>query len=318
MKLTILVLALVATVLCSSIHPEFLKFMQTYDKVYANDAEFLKRMEIFKNNMKLANQWSHEGEAQYGATQFADLLPEEAAEMLLMTNLPEYEANGEELELGDNLEANPATFDWRTKGAVTPVKNQGQCGSCWAFSATENIESVYFLAGHSLPTLSPQQIVDCDTTCYGCDGGWPYRAFEYIIGFGGQDSAASYPYTARDGTCKATQNNIAATITKYNNVPSNEHTIQTSLVNVAPLSICVDASKWYLYQGGIIMASQCGTQLDHCVQLVGYDTTGSTPAWLVRNSWGTGWGEQGYLRLQMWSNTCGMDQAVSSAVSKHK
>jgi len=205
-------------------------------------------------------------------------------------------------------------FDWRREGAVTPVKNQGQCGSCWAFSATENIESVFYLAKKSLPVLGPQQIVDCDRKCYGCSGGWPYLAYEYIIGYGGQDSESSYPYTARDGSCRPNKNGIAATISRYNQISHNENIIQSQLATVAPFSICVDASKWYLYQGGILSANQCGTGLDHCVQLVGYDTTSSPAAWLVRNSWGTGWGESGFIRLQMFHGTCGMNTAVTSAV----
>jgi len=310
-QFTLLLLALVATVLSANIHPEFLQFMGKYNKVYNNDVEFLKRMEIFKNNMALAAEWSHQGSARFGATEFADMTPEEFAEMYLMPNLPEH-VEGPLMDIPD-VEA-AASLDWRTKGAVTPVKNQGQCGSCWAFSATENLESVNFLATGKLVELAPQQIVDCDKAWYGCSGGWPYGAFQYLISFGGQDTEASYPYTAVNGNCKANLNNVGAKIRSYTSVKAGDENGVKSALQTAPLSICVDASRWYLYQGGVIMGSQCGRSIDHCVQLLGYDDGASTPYWLVRNSWGTSWGENGLLRLQMGQDTCAMADAVTNAV----
>lgn len=288
--------------------------MNKYEKVYSNDEEFTRRMAIFAENVEKAKQWSQEGNATFGITKFADMTAEEFRQTYLIIDAPEYDVSHiDELDTS-SFPAAPSSFDWRHKGAVTAVKNQGQCGSCWAFSATENIESVYFLAGHSIPVLGPQQIVDCDHTCYGCNGGWPYLAFEYVIPVG-QDSESSYPYTARDGSCKYKSSGVAANIKSYNKVSKNEHTIQSSLATVAPLSICVDAAKWYLYQGGIMSSSQCGRSIDHCVQLVGYDTTGSTPYWQVRNSWGGNWGESGYIRLEMFQDTCAMADAVTTAVA---
>jgi len=209
----------------------------------------------------------------------------------------------------------PATFDWRTKGGVTGVKNQGQCGSCWAFSATENIESVYHLAGHPMPTLSPQQIVDCDKDCYGCGGGWPYRAMNYVAHAGGQDSEQSYPYEARNGACRYKPASVAAKIKSYKAIPKNEQNIRDSLATISPFSICVDASHWSSYRGGVMRSTQCGRSTDHCVQLVGYDTTASVPYWIVRNSWGTGWGIQGYIQLEMYKDTCAMADNVITAVA---
>jgi C1A family cysteine protease len=290
--------------------------MNTHNKVYSTDEEFLHRMAVFSENLDKIAQWNGEGNEVFGVTKFADLTQEEFRQTYLIVDAPEYDVSHlEELDASAYDDVPTATsFDWRTKNAVTPVKNQGQCGSCWAFSATENIESVYFLAGHSIPDLSPQQIVDCDTTCYGCNGGWPYLAFEYVIPVG-QDSESSYPYTARDGTCKYSASNVAAKISSYNKVSNNEHTIQSTLPNVSPYSICVDAAKWYLYQGGIMTPSQCGQSVDHCVQLVGFDASGSTPYWIVRNSWGTGWGQQGYIYLEMYQDTCAMADYVTTAVS---
>jgi C1A family cysteine protease len=313
----VIIAILIATALASNIHSRFLNFVQTYEKNYVNDEEFLRRMSIFKDNMDIAAKLNAQGGATFGETQFADLTKEEFAEMYLMNTLPVYATQSEQ----DVMIANPevptvASFDWGTKGATTPVKNQGQCGSCWAFSATENIESVYFLAGHPLPVLGPQQIVDCDTADYGCNGGWPYNAYQYIMSAGGQDTEATYPYTAQDGSCKANQPGkiIGAKLSNWKQITSNENQIQSLLTTTSPFSICVDASQWYLYQGGILTANQCGGGVDHCVQLVGFDTSG-TPAWKVRNSWGTSWGESGFIRLEMYKGTCVMNQYVTTSIA---
>jgi len=218
----------------------------------------------------------------------------------------------EELEVAE-VNA-PNTFDWRTQGAVSAVKNQGQCGSCWAFSAVENIESVWKLSGKPMTLLSEQQVVDCDKDCYGCGGGWPYRAMNYVVQAGGIDTESSYPYTARNGACRYNPANVGAKIKSYKSIPKNEAQIKDALTTTSPFSICVDANRWSSYRGGVMRANQCGKSIDHCVQLVGYDATASVPYWIVRNSWGTGWGIQGYIQLEMNQNTCAMAQEVTTAV----
>jgi C1A family cysteine protease len=206
----------------------------------------------------------------------------------------------------------PTSFDWRSKQGVSAVKNQGQCGSCWAFSATENIESVVKIGKGTMPILAPQQMVDCDKGCYGCGGGWPYKAMTYIVSAGGQDSESTYPYTARNGQCKA-KSPFGAQIKGYKNIGRDEHTIQASLTTVSPFSVCVDASQWSHYKSGVLRSNQCGHGIDHCVQLVGYDAGANPPYWIVRNSWGTGWGVQGYIYLEMWKDTCAMADNVITA-----
>jgi cathepsin F len=250
---------------------------------------------------------------QYAVNKFADLSKAEFKELYLMNNLPPYAPKGEELNL--TLVDPPTTFDWRTKGACTPIKDQGQCGSCWAFSATENIESVTKISKGNLPVLGPQQIVDCDKVDYGCSGGWPHAAFDYVKKQGGQDTEQSYPYTARDGTCKFKAQTVAAKITGYNTISKNEQTIQTALVSTAPFSVCVDAEEWSFYSGGVVTPSQCGRSVDHCVQLIGYDATKTPGYWIVRNSWGTDWGLQGLIYLQMGSDTCLIADYVTSVIA---
>jgi len=215
--------------------------------------------------------------------------------------------------------AAPTTFDWRTKNKVTDVKDQGQCGSCWAFSVTENVESMWMIAkgidAGSMSPLSPQEIVDCDTSDSGCNGGDPPTAYQYIQSAGGLETDSDYPYTAADGNCNFDSSKVYATISGWGYATQNqdETEMQSQLASNGPLSICVDAESWNDYSGGVMMASDCGTSLDHCVLAVGYDTSSDSPYWLVRNSWGGSWGESGYIRLQFGQDTCGLATEATSA-----
>jgi len=205
---------------------------------------------------------------------------------------------------GDTLKKGTTAWDG---SCVSAVYNQGQCGSCWAFSATEQIESMWCLQGHSggvAPHLSMQQVVNCDTSCYQCDGGWTYLAYEYVKSAGGIDSYASYPYTAQDGPCRFNRNTIAARIDSWAWVgKGNEGVMRDYILSHGPLSICVDASSWQYYQGGVI--TTCGQSVDHCVQITGWSgNVQGHQAWIVRNSWGTSWGYSGYLYVEYGHNMC--------------
>jgi len=290
--------------------------MQTHSKTYKSDEEFLSRFQIFKQNLQTiaSKNAKYAPKTTFAVNKFADLSREEFKELFLMQNLPVYRPEAEEFE-SENITDVPTTFDWRTKGACTPVKDQAQCGSCWAFSATENIESVNQIAGKGLPTLGPQQIVDCEKDMYGCSGGWPYAAFNYVTTAGGQDTEASYKYTARDGTCKFNKNTIGAKINKYKTIPKDEKQIQSMLTTLSPFSVCVDAEEWSFYSSGVVTHDQCGRSVDHCVQMIGYDTTGKIPFWILRNSWGTDWGMSGFINVEMFHDTCLVSDYVTSAIS---
>jgi len=169
--------------------------------------------------------------------------------------------------------------------------------------------------------LAPQQIVDCDDSDGGCDGGNPPTAYQYVIGAGGMETEKNYPYKVVNGDCAFKSSLVYANISdwKYATNEDDEGQLQANLVSYGPLSICVDAQYWQDYQSGVMTGSECcwWCQLDHCVQLVGYDTTASTPYWLIRNSWGTSWGESGYIRVQSGDNACGLtDEATTSVVQK--
>jgi len=211
----------------------------------------------------------------------------------------------------------PSSYSWVSKGMTTPVYNQGQCGSCWAFSTTESIESMNAIKGNGLKSLSMQQIVDCDKTDHGCDGGNPPTAYEYVIGAGGLDTYASYPYTGQDGSCKFSKANIGEKISSWGYVTTtkNEDQMLAFTYTKGPPSVCVDASTWDSYRGGVYTRSDCGTALDHCVQIVGWDVVSGVDAWYVRNSWGTDWGYSGYLYVAMGQDACGIAQECTSAVA---
>ncbi|GMI86763.1 senescence-associated gene 12 [Hibiscus trionum] len=203
----------------------------------------------------------------------------------------------------ENVTALPSTVDWTKKGAVTPIKDQGQCGCCWAFSAVAAMEGVTKLTTGTLISLSKQELVDCDTKGedQGCQGGLMDDVFQFIQKNKGLTTESNYPYTGVDGTCNANQEaNHAATINGFQDVPANsEDALQKAVAN-QPVSVAIDASgfEFQFYSGGVFTGS-CGTQLDHGVTVVGYgEDDDGTKYWLVKNSWGTSWGEQGYIRMQ--------------------
>jgi len=315
----VVALAVLAAVASAMPRDLFEIFVREHNKVYASEAEEKYRFGVFQQTLKRIEELN-EGETfrPHGINQFADMTQEEFAAKYLMPKgqmdlIHARMAQAPLLELPE-VEL-PTTFQWNSS-FVTPVKNQEQCGSCWAFSTTENIESVWAIAGNTLVSLSPQQIVDCDKTDAGCNGGNPPTAYEYVIKAGGLELESSYPYTAKDGTCKAQASKEVAKISSYSWVTrtKNETAMQVATYGVAPISICVDAITWQTYTSGII-TKNCGTSLDHCVQIVGFGTDAGVEYWEVRNSWGTTWGEQGFIRVERNKDLCGIAQeATTSAV----
>jgi len=318
--LSFLLLAVAAAASLSA-REQFIQFQHKYQKVYAAD-EFLLRYDNFRENLKRVEQLNANlKEPTFGVTKFMDLSPAEFRSMYLMKK----PVNTQHLRplkpfKPIDLEKSPmpSSFDWRNQGALTPVYNQGQCGSCWAFSVTENIESMWFLANHGLTQLAMQQIVDCDTSDDGCGGGDPPTAYQYVISAGGLDPLSAYPYTGQDGYCNFQSSEIAASISswQYATQDNDENQMAAFLASTGPISICVDAETWQYYSSGIIMHGSCGQSLDHCVQAAGYNTdSNGTPYWIVRNSWGTDWGLDGYLYVERGQNVCGIsDEATCSVV----
>lgn len=206
----------------------------------------------------------------------------------------------------------PESVDWRTKGVVSKIKNQGACGSCWAFATTETLESFAALTTNppTLLELAPQQLVNCAPNPHkcggtgGCEGSTAEIAFDYISSNGGQTTEKHYPYTARDGPCQYNPNKTppAATVSGYVKLPENNYTaLMNAVATVGPIAISVEADTWSFYGRGIFPATSCNfknTDIDHAVQLVGYGAENGKGYWIVRNSWGALWGEQGFIRIE--------------------
>jgi len=285
---------------------EFTQFVAKYGKLYHTQDEFEYRLQAFKTNKdKIAelNEMNVKagGKPVHGVNVFADM-PHHEFSQRLMKNLSYAPIAG--TEVAPKPEAPLADVDWRSKGAVSAVKDQGQCGSCWAFSATEATESFYFLvntASHKLLDLSAQQVTACTYSYNGCNGGWPSDGYaDGIIKRQGEDGDSSYPYDIpQAGNCKFGATGKAdspqAWLTTYKSYAQGQ--LQNILSSVGPPSVCVAADAWQTYTGGILKS--CPGSVDHCVQAVGYTTSGSESYWIVRNSWGTGWGEKGYIYLDM-------------------
>jgi len=216
-----------------------------------------------------------------------------------------------------DVSAIPTSYDWVTMGAVTPIKNQGDCGSCWSFSTTGSVEGCHFINTHKLVALSEQNLMDCSTAQgnEGCDGGLMTDAMNYIISNGGIDTEASYPYTAEDGTsCNYNSANSGSTLASYVNVAQGSETDLLAKAAMGPTSVAIDASQdtFQFYSSGVYYSTTCSsTNLDHGVLVVGWgvelNNTATPDYWLVKNSWGTDWGMNGFIWMaRNMNNNCGI------------
>ncbi len=294
--------------------------LQEHGKVYPTDLEETRRHMIWQANKKYVDEHNaHSDDFGFtlGLNAFADLESSEFVNLIngfrgkraTNSSAKVYHSNGVRL---------PSTVDWRTKGAVTGIKNQGQCGSCWAFSTTGSLEGQHFLKTGKLISLSEQQLVDCSGSYgnEGCNGGLMDNSFRYIQANGGDDTESSYPYEAHDDTCRFNPSNVGATDDGYVDIASrDESALQEAVANVGPISVAIDAShmSFQLYSGGVYNEPSCSqTQLDHGVLAIGYGTDGGKDYWLVKNSWGTSWGLQGYIMMSRnKNNQCGIATQAS-------
>ena len=313
MKFTFALLGAAAAI--SDVEQAYMQYIAKHGKSYATREEYEFRLAQFAKKFAFVQEHNsmNTDDHTVEVNHMADWTETEYKKIL------GYRANNKTRKATKMVEAVkdlPASVDWVTAGAVTPVKNQGQCGSCWSFSATGAMEGAYQIKNKNLVSFSEQQLVDCSTAQgnQGCNGGLMDDAFTYAEKTA-MDTEAQYPYTARDGTCHATAG--VATITGFTDVTPNSPTALATAAALGPVSIAIDASgiAFQLYHGGI-MKKFCGQSLDHGVLLVGYGTDNGTDFWLVKNSWGASWGEKGYFRIlremdKQGGGVCGLQQQPS-------
>jgi len=288
---------------------QFTNFQERFSKKYGDIQELENRFQIFRTNLRniILHNLDHTQNFTMGMNQFTDLTPKEFKDQYaggLKTEVGTYGCKS----FSSSANGAPVSIDWTTKSVVNHVRDQGQCGSCWAFATTANAESVWAISTGKLLDLSEEYLVDCATGVgyfnMGCNGGQPDSALKYMI-TNGQCSEASYPYTAKDGACQKCTS-AGVTFSSCSDVKPNDQVSLKAAVSKQPVVIAIEADTRYFqsYSTGILTDGiKCGTKLDHAVEIVGYGTDNGIDYWKVRNSWGTSWGEVGYVRIQKTSST---------------
>ncbi|KAF7836814.1 thiol protease aleurain-like [Senna tora] len=295
----------------------FARFAHRYGKRYESVDEMKLRFQIFSDNLKLIRSTNKKGLSYtLGVNLFADWTWEEfKTQRLGAAQNCSATLKGNHKLTDDTL---PETKDWRKEGIVTPVKDQGSCGSCWTFSTTGALEAAYAQAFGKNISLSEQQLVDCAGAFnnFGCHGGLPSQAFEYIKYNGGLETEKAYPYTGKGGSCRFSAENVAIQVVDSVNITLGaEDELKHAVAFVRPVSVAFEVvSGFKLYKKGVYTSDTCGTtpmDVNHAVLAVGYGVENGVPYWLIKNSWGNNWGDNGYFKMEMGKNMCGVATCAS-------
>ncbi|XP_028971264.1 cathepsin S-like [Esox lucius] len=290
---------------------------KTHGKNYQTEVEELGRREIWERNIQLISLHNLEASMgmhtyDLGMNHMGDLTQEEVAQSFASLRVPADHKREPSAFLGSSGAPIPDTLDWREKGYVTSVKMQGSCGSCWAFSAVGALEGQLMKTTGNLIDLSPQNLVDCSSKYgnEGCDGGFMTWAFQYVIDNNGIDSEHSYPYSGVQQPCKYNPAGRAANCSRYSFLPEgDENMLKQGVATIGPISVAIDATRphFAFYRSGIYNDPTCTKEPNHAVLAVGYGTMDGQDYWLVKNSWSTFWGDQGYARMSRnKDNQCGI------------
>ncbi|XP_052265770.1 procathepsin L-like [Dreissena polymorpha] len=312
----------------AQLNEEWESYKQVYEKAYEANVELLRR-EIWESNIRYIQQHNLEADRglhtyTLGMNKYGDMTHEEFVATMngLKMNLsdpnPKSACSKFTPPLNVKLSDLPDTVDWRTQGYVTPIKDQGQCGSCWSFSTTGSLEGQNFKKTGTLTSLSEKNLMDCSAKYgnHGCQGGLMDQAFAYVIANDGIDTETSYPYQPVNGKCKYNPSNVGATEKSCMDINAgSEADLQAAVATVGPISVAIDAShpSFQLYKSGVYNEKKCSsTNLDHGVLAVGYGSQDSKDYWLVKNSWGLSWGMKGYIMMSRnVKNQCGIATASS-------
>ncbi len=294
--------------------------MQEHNKQYEDDVTEIHRYSVWKSNVAFIESHNKDADKHgftVGMNEFGDLTTEEFVSFFNGYQMREINSTAPIFKTDPNF-VPFENVDWRDKGAVTNVKNQGQCGSCWAFSTTGSLEGQHFLKDGELVSLSEQNLIDCSKKegNNGCKGGLMDRAFLYIEKNNGIDTESSYPYQAHDELCRFKASAVGATLTSYKDIERGSDTALTQAIQqIGPISVAMDASlqSFHFYKRGVYSDSKCSsTKLDHGVLAVGYGTNEGEDYYLVKNSWGSSWGLEGYFMIKRGlGNMCGLATQAS-------